>query len=66
MALFNMTLCSAVSAGSWPALRVDVFARHQAVPKFKKEFGQENDVGICNLDEIGFLWDWEWSPHPTG
>jgi hypothetical protein len=28
------------------ALRVDVFIRHQAVPKFKEEFGQEIDVGI--------------------
>jgi hypothetical protein len=35
---------NAVVDASW-AIRVDVFVRHQAVPKFKEEFSQENDVG---------------------
>jgi hypothetical protein len=55
---------NAVVDASW-ALRVDVFVRHQAVPNFKEKFGHENDVGIHNLDEIGFPWHWEWSPHPA-
>jgi len=55
---------NAVVDASW-ALRIDVFIRHQAVPKFKETFGQENDVSIHNLDEIGFPWHWEWSSHPT-
>jgi len=37
----------------------------KAVPKLKEKFGQEDDVGIHNLDEIGFPWHWEWSPHPA-